>query len=71
MRKTGLESKSRTKEHRVLGEKELNLLHVTVVAIGCCMAVPNESDFLMMWESIFRKDKLWIYFLRVFLQHGA
>lgn len=34
------------------------------------MAVPSESDFLMRWESIFCKDKLWIYFFRYFYSIG-
>lgn len=40
------------------------------VAIGCCMAVPNKSEFLMRWESIFCRDKLWIYFLRFYYSTG-
>ena len=50
VRKTGLESKIKSTERRVLCEKKLNLFHVNAIAIRYCMAVPNVSDFLMRWE---------------------
>lgn len=50
--------------------KSVEFASFPAVAIGCCMAVPNKSEFLMRWESIFCKDKLWIYFLRFYYSIG-